>query len=103
MGEQIRNNSMKPCTAAHVERIRALAGTHTAAEMGKILRRTEGSIRGIAKKHGISLFSGCHKSHTMQDIEEIVRLRHQGLPFKEIARLTGLKVTSCQNIYRRHG
>lgn len=87
-------------TTIEIKTIRELAKTMTAAQIGKRIKRDVSSIYSVAGRHGIKFEVGHDKRFTDEQVTQVIRMRNQGLMFREIALVPGLKATSCANLYR---
>lgn len=90
-------------TTADIRRIRELATEMTAKEVADMMGRTIGAIQQVAFRNNIKFGPGHYRCHTMKDVNEVVRLRRSGLTFRQVAEQSGIKLTSCMYLYRRHG
>lgn len=92
----------KQYTTVDIRTIREMALTHTAAQIARKLGRTTTAIYKVAGFHSISLSTGCQKTHTMKEVKEVVRLRNSGMKFRAVAEATGISLSTCMYLYRRH-
>lgn len=92
----------KHYTTVEIKTIRELALTHTGEQIAKKLGRTKAGVYNIAWRNDIKLNPGCQKTHTMKEVKEIVRLRNTGMTFRAVSEATGVNLSSCMYLYRRH-
>lgn len=90
-------------TTHDVNQIRELAKTMTAREVAEKFERTQGAIQQIAYRNNIKFGPETYRCHTIKDVNDVVRLRRGGLTYRQIAEQTGVKLSSCVYLYRRHG
>jgi len=92
----------QPYTNQDINLIRELSKSMTAWQVAEKLGRSRGAIQQIAFRNNIKFGPETYRCHTVKDVKEVVRLRNSGLTFRQVAEQSGVKLTSCMYLYRRH-
>lgn len=92
----------KRLTEKEINAIRKMAKTMSTAEISRKTGRSYSAIYSAAERHGISFEVSCVQRHTGSEGREIVRLRNSGMTYPQIAKTTGVNVSSCRYLYRTY-
>ena len=90
----------KPYTGAELNTIKRLSLTMSAAQIGRLIGRSEQSVYDVARYRCIPLLRKVNRTLTTREMKEVVRLKNTGMTFRQVSEVTGLPLSSCMYLYR---
>lgn len=92
----------KPYTTTEINTIKRLSPTMSAAQIGRCIGRSEKSVYDVARYRCIPMPKKVNRTLTTRESKEVIRLKSEGMSFRQIARATGIPLSSCQYLHRRY-